>query len=49
MEEKCLDTDALILIYKKDIVEKFEGYYITCITLFEFLRGIAVKTVFFLP
>ncbi|BBL46930.1 type II toxin-antitoxin system VapC family toxin [Metallosphaera sedula] len=40
-KEKCLDTDALILVYSRNLKEKVSGYYTTCISLFEFLRGIA--------
>ena len=40
-KEKCLDTDALILVYSRTLKGKVSGYYTTCISLFEFLRGIA--------
>jgi predicted nucleic acid-binding protein len=42
MERKvCLDTDALIVAYKsKEGKERIVGNYTTCISEFEFLRGI---------
>ncbi|MBP1357895.1 MAG: type II toxin-antitoxin system VapC family toxin [Sulfolobus sp.] len=40
METKiCLDTDISIDAFKEGI-EKYQGYYTTCISLYEFLRGI---------
>ncbi|BCS93131.1 MAG: PIN domain nuclease [Metallosphaera javensis (ex Sakai et al. 2022)] len=39
--EKCLDTDALILVYNKGLKDRFAGSNTTCISLFEFLRGIS--------
>ncbi|AWR95050.1 type II toxin-antitoxin system VapC family toxin [Acidianus brierleyi] len=42
MENKgiCLDTDALIDAFK-DGIKKYSGYYTTCISVYEFLRGIS--------
>lgn len=40
MERKvCLDTDTLIDAFTEGI-EKYQGYYTTCISLYEFLRGL---------
>ena len=42
MESKgvCLDTDVLIDSFKGDPRE-IRGYHVTCISLYEFLRGLA--------
>ena len=40
MEDACLDSDALIEAY--DIgIENFRGVRTTCVSLYEFLRGLA--------
>lgn len=40
MEGACLDSDALIEAYQAGI-GKFSGLYTTCVSLYEFLRGLA--------
>jgi tRNA(fMet)-specific endonuclease VapC len=40
LEEACLDTDALIEAYELGM-EKFNGLNTTCISIYEFLRGLA--------
>ena len=40
MENACLDSDALIEAYQAGIT-KFMGLQTTCISLYEFLRGIS--------
>ena len=40
MEDACLDSDALIEAYDLGM-EKFGGVRTTCISLYEFLRGLA--------
>ena len=40
MEDACLDSDALIEAYAAGIAN-FGGLHTTCISLYEFLRGLA--------
>lgn len=40
MEDAVLDSDALIEAYNLGI-ERFRGVHTTCVTLYEFLRGLA--------
>jgi tRNA(fMet)-specific endonuclease VapC len=40
LEDACLDSDALIEAYQAGIV-RFSGLHTTCISLYEFLRGLA--------
>ncbi len=40
MEDACLDSDALIDAYDMGI-DRFSGLHTTCISLYEFLRGLA--------
>lgn len=40
MEGACLDSDALIEAYQAGIA-RFSGLYTTCVSLYEFLRGLA--------
>ncbi len=40
MEDAVLDSDALIEAYEAGI-SKFDGFHTTCISLYEFLRGLA--------
>lgn len=40
MEDACLDSDALIEAYEVGMA-KFTGLHTTCISLYEFLRGLA--------
>jgi tRNA(fMet)-specific endonuclease VapC len=40
LEDACLDSDALIEAYQAGI-SRFSGLHTTCISLYEFLRGLA--------
>jgi tRNA(fMet)-specific endonuclease VapC len=40
LEDACLDSDALIEAYRAGMA-KFTGLHTTCISLYEFLRGLA--------
>jgi tRNA(fMet)-specific endonuclease VapC len=40
LEDACLDSDALIEAYQVGI-SRFSGLHTTCISLYEFLRGVA--------
>jgi tRNA(fMet)-specific endonuclease VapC len=40
LEDACLDSDALIDAYQAGI-SRFSGLHTTCISLYEFLRGLA--------
>jgi tRNA(fMet)-specific endonuclease VapC len=40
LEDACLDSDALIEAYQMGI-SRFSGLHTTCISLYEFLRGLA--------
>jgi tRNA(fMet)-specific endonuclease VapC len=40
LEAACLDTDALIEAYDLGM-KKFNGFYTTCVSIYEFLRGLA--------
>jgi predicted nucleic acid-binding protein len=40
LEDACLDSDAVIEAYQAGIT-RFSGLHTTCISLYEFLRGVA--------
>jgi len=40
LEDACLDSDALIEAYQAGI-SRFSGLHTTCISMYEFLRGLA--------